>query len=235
MKTTPVRLFSRVVVIGAFSVASFALPLGAQVVDPDPELFDGTRTKAKETPKEEQKETVDDWEDANLIVYDSKEEGSAEGGQGRAGYKNPGMDIGSPNGTGVGVPLPIPMGGGGIGVGAPSIPQLSIPTDPNAPATPGGPGMEGMEGQPMAGTPGAPEGAKPGGKPGSVTIGDPTKQIKTVAVNVPPSADPNLVPGEQTDKPKGEDTTNIPKAASGAQSGDRGGGVEKGDGMPSDL
>lgn len=241
MHTALVRSLLRLLAAGLLGTG-LSVPARAQVVDPDPELFDGTRTKTAETPQEEQNQTVDDWEDANLIVYDSNEEGSSEGGQGRTGYKNPGMDIGVPNGTGMGLPIPLPIAGGGMpGIGDPSlsIPQLSVPTTPSDPsAAPAGSPGSAMpsETSPMAAAAGSPPAGKAGGgKPGAVSIGDASKQIRTTALNIPPEADPANAPSDSEDKPKGEDTTNIPNAASGTQSGDRGGGVEKGDGIPSDL
>lgn len=222
------RGFSLRLLLSALAAAALAGQACAQKLDPDPDLFDGTRTKPKDAIQQEEPQSVDDWEDANLIIYDSDEEGSEEGGQGRAGYKNPGYEEGVPGGQGSGpsMSLPIPMGGGGGG----NSEQQGIP----GMIPQGTPGAEGGEGN-MGSMPPGELGASSAVKPDEMAIGDPNNRIKQTAANTA-SADASADPGGVSGSGKqGEDTTQVPKAASGAQSGTRGGGVEKGDAMPSDL
>lgn len=213
--------------------------LHAQILDPDPELFDGASTKTEETNKEQQP-TVDDWEHANLILYDSNEEGSQRGGMGRVGGQGPGMDMGSGGGMGGGIGLPLPIAGGGMGVGGSG---LEIPDMQNQ----GGGGEESSEQTDAAGG-GNPEGAQQGPrgqaagggrqppqKPGEVSIGDDSKRIASAAAPLPIGDTEGLRDSEQKNQSDGGDSTQVPTAASGAQSGVRGGGVEKGDAMPADL
>ena len=233
--------------LGCIALAATA---GAQTVDPDPEIFDGTRTKKDQIQQDPAKKT-DKWEDANLILYDSDEQGSAEGGQGRAGYDTPGYaDGGGQGGVTVQAGLPVPMMGGGGGQGqegAPPMPGIGAEGIP--PGQQGQPGQEGQNGQqPMAGgNPSSGESAPTpngqgmaqgqSGKPGEVSIGDPSKQIAQSAqpVNKVHGGVPPPPTGEEVQPSKGEDTTTVPKSASGQQSQQRGGGVEKGDAMPTDI
>jgi hypothetical protein len=201
-----------------FAVAA-AIPAGAQTVDPDPEIFDGTRTKSKDDKKQEQQAALDDWELGNLIIYDSEEQGNNKGGQGVAGGNGPGFEIPGQGGMGGGgIPMP-PIGGGGIAQGEQT---MSMPTSMES--------SKGAQGANSASTAGA-----SGGKPGEVSIGDPDSKIKTTASNLPNQKTTSEDAGEPTEQGKGEDTTQVPKAASGQQSGKRGGGVETGDGIPTDL
>jgi len=232
------RLVRPLLVLGAIATAPALL---AQTVNPDPELFDGTRTKKDQVQQDEAK-TADKWEDANLILYDSEEQGSAEGGQGRAGGTTPGYaDGGGQGGMNIQAGIPMPMGGGAGGQAQPGdmpIPMnggMGTETDQQtmAGATPAGQ-------QSTAGTSGpSAQGAPPGGagKPGEVSIGDPAQRIATTAQPVAKvqGGVPPPPTGEPIQQSKGEDTTTIPNAASGQQSGQRGGGVEKGDAMPTDI
>lgn len=224
--------------VAALSLGSAVLP--AQSLNPDPELFDGSRTK-KEQIQQDGKKAADKWEDANLILYDSNEQGSPEGGQGRSGGTEPGYADGVQVGVSMQTGLPIPIGGGGGGQsqqGDLQIPMgggMGTPTDQQtiAGATPAG-----EQSTPGTGGPSA-EGEPPGaaGRPGEVSIGDPSQKIATSAqpVNKIHGGVPPPPTGESIEKSKGEDTTTIPKSASGQQSGPRGGGVEKGDAMPTDI
>jgi hypothetical protein len=214
--------------------------LTAQTVNPDPEIFDGSRTK-KDQIQQDEKKSADKWEDANLIVYDSNGEGSEEGGQGRAEGQGPGYADGAQGGASMQAGMPIPMGGGGGG--QPQQGDMQIPTNGGmgsetdkqtiAGATPAGQESTANTGGPSA------EGGPPGssGKPGEVSIGDPSQKIATAAqpVNKIQGGVPPPPTGEPIEKSKGEDTTTVPKSASGQQSGPRGGGVEKGDAMPTDI
>lgn len=226
--------------IFASAILAGATVLPAQSVNPDPDIFDGTRTK-KDAVKQDQAKTADKWEDANLILYDSEEQGNAEGGQGRIEGQNPGYADGAQGGAGMQAGIPMPMGGGGGGQpqqGDMTIPMnggMGTPTDQQtiAGATPAG-----SESSPTSGGPSA-EGAPPGasGKPGEVSIGDASQKIASTAqpVNKIQGGVPPPSTGEPIEKSKGEDTTTIPNSASGQQSGPRGGGVEKGDAMPTDI
>jgi len=223
----------------ALAVAMASSCISQVIVDPDPELFDGTRTKSE---KEEQKEqpTVDDWEGANLIIYDSDEQGSQKGGQGRAGYENPGMDMGSQSGGGMaGMGLPNPLGGGATSLGGSG---LEIPEEGGQPGgggepsseeteAAGGGNPEGNQKGPM-GQAGKAGGRQPPQKPGEVPIGDDSKRIQSAAAPVGDTE--GLEKSAEDTKGDGGDDTQM-KAASGAQSGVRGGGVEKGDAIPTDL
>jgi hypothetical protein len=210
----------------------------AQVVDPDPELFDGTGTKSEES-EQQQQPVVDNWEHANLIIYDSDEQGSQQGGQGRIGGQGPGMDMGSGSGMGMGVGLPLPIGGGGTGIGGSGleIPDMQSQSggggEENGEKSDaaGGGNPQGTQQGPM-GQAGKGGGRQPPQKPGEVPIGDDSKRI---AGGVAPVGDTEGLEksAEKTTGDGGDDTQM--KAASGAQSGVRGGGVEKGDAIPSDL
>lgn len=226
-------LLAAILVTGATTV-------GAQSVNPDPEIFDGTRTKKDQIPQDGKK-TADKWEDANLILYDSEEQGSTEGGQGRVEGEGPGYADGAQGGVSMQAGIPMPMGGGAGGQPQQGDMQIPInggmgtPTDQQtiAGATPAG-----TESTPNTGGPSA-QGGPPGasGKPGEVSIGDPNQKIATAAqpVNKIQGGVPPPPTGEPIETGKGEDTTTIPNSASGQQSGQRGGGVEKGDAMPTDI
>jgi hypothetical protein len=221
MKTHLVRGLSLRLAAATLVLAAVASSGFGQLIDPDPEIFDGTRTKSKSQKTEDKETTIDDWEKGNIIVYDQEGEASPEGGQGRLGGKQPGMEIGTPEGTGMGMPLP--MGGSG-GEGTPSAGTIPQGTAASAGSTPG-----------TQGTP--PPGEIPGGKPGEVGIGDPNGKIKTTTVSSGPAGtEPPGGPqdGSKEDKDN-QDGTEVPKAASGQQSGPRRGGVEKGDAMPTDI
>jgi len=211
----------------AACLALAAHTVSAQTVNPDPELFDGTRTK-KEQIQQDEKKSADKWEDANLILYDSDEQGSAEGGQGRVGGEGPGYADGAQAGVSIQAGIPMPMGGGG---GSPSDQQTMpgmIPVSQQSTPTAGGPSSQDA---PPSGSPGS------AGKPGEVPIGDPSQRIATTAqtVNKVQGGIPPPPTGEPIEKSKGEETSTIPNSASGQQSGQRGGGVEKGDAMPTDI
>jgi hypothetical protein len=191
------------------------------VVDPDPEIFDGTKTK-REAIKQEAKTAVDDWEGPNLIIYDSngqQVQGHGEGGTGMIDGTGPGLDIGSPAGLPINIPNPL---AGGMGGGQPSDPSLQIPTSQQGGAS---------ESQKNADIAGA---AQSAAKPSDVSIGDPSQRIKTTAQGQAGNTPGTPEGGEQGAKEAGEDSTEIPAAASTNQSGTRGGGVEKGDAMPPD-
>ena len=233
------RSLMHLAAVGFAATAAFGTPasLSAQPVDPDPEIFDGTRTKKDQT-EQKTAQATDRWEDANLIIYDSDKTGSAEGGQGRAGGTTPGYAEGVQVNVGIpGLQLPTMGGSAGEGGGPGAMPIGGTPGIPTAQSQ-GMPAPGMMPGGPQstptpAGAPGQPA---PGGKPGEVSIGDPSKKIAQSAQPVnkvrggppPPS-------GEEVQESKGEDTTTIPNAASGQQSNKRGGGVEKGDAMPTDI
>lgn len=195
-------------------------PLAAQRVDPDPDLFDGTRTKKDQIPQDEKQKT-DKWMEANLILYDSDEQGSQEGGQGRVGGEGPGFADGM-QGGGMQGGIPMPMMGGGGSSDKPGAPGM-VPMSQQSTPTAGGPSSEG--------TP------PPGGKPGDVAIGDPNQKIASAAqpVSKVQGGAPPPVPGSDVQESKGEDTTTIPSSAAGPQGSKRGGGVEKGDAMPTDI
>jgi hypothetical protein len=234
---TPFRT-TRLLVLGGLALP---IHLTAQVVDPDPELFDGSRT-ATEQQEEQKQTTVDDWEGANLVVYDSDEQGNSRGGMGRTGNDAPGMDIGVRGpGMGGGMPIPLPVSGGGMGIGGSGleIPEMA--------GQQGGAGEEGEQQQSdAAGGGGNPQGnqqgpqgkgGKGGGreppqKPGEVAIGDDSKRIQSAAAPVGDTE--GLEKSAEDSKGDGGDDTQM-KAASGAQTGTRGGGVEKGDAIPTDL
>ncbi|MGH8019599.1 MAG: hypothetical protein ACREIA_15225 [Opitutaceae bacterium] len=240
MKT--IRPFSTFAKAGslASALAFFtAASLEAQVVDPDPEIFDGTSTKTEET-QQEQQPAVDDWEHANLIIYDSNEQGSQKGGMGRAGGQGPGMDMGSGSGMGTGVGLPLPMAGGGVGMGGSGLEIPEMPQgqsggggeeNPEQTNAPGGGNPQGNQ-QGMGQAAGG--GRQPPQKPGEVPIGDDSKRIASAGPQLPVGDTEGLKDAEDNNKGDGGDNTQM-KAASGAQSGVRGGGVEQGDAMPSDL
>lgn len=230
--------------------AAACLALGAAValtpalvaqtaVDPDPEIFDGTRTKKDEIPQDSSKKKVDKWEDANLILYDSEEQGSAEGGQGRAGGDTPGYADGGVQinvGAQAGLPMPMAgMGGAGTPGAVPPIPMNGGAGMPSAQQPI--PGMVPTSEQSTPTPAGAAGQGQPEGKPGEVSIGDNSQRIATSAqpVNKIQGGVPPPPTGEPVEKSKGEDTTTIPNAASGQQSNQRGGGVEKGDAMPTDI
>jgi hypothetical protein len=208
----------------AVSLGLFSGVVSAQVIDPDPEIFDGSDTKRDEV-KQEPATTVDDWEGPNLIIYDAEGNAQGSGGTGFADGKQPGLDIqvGLPNP--LGLPLPIPLSGGGAGSGDPSANPLQIPV-----------GQQSAAGLPQqqANTAGAAQSAS---RPSDVSIGDPSKQIATTAQgqagNVAGVPEPGS--GEEGAKKAGEDSTQIPSSANTAQTGVRGGGTEKGDAMPSDM
>ncbi|MBE2212487.1 MAG: hypothetical protein IAE82_01345 [Opitutaceae bacterium] len=239
--TTPRKTLCLIIAAAFGPIHSVAL---AQAIDPDPEIFDGTRTK-KDQIQQDEKKTADKWEDANLILYDSDEEGSEEGGQGRIEGQGPGYADGGQGGVqvqvGMPMPLPMPLGGGAGGQAQPGDMQIPMnggmgtETDQQtiAGATPAG-----QQSTPGTGGPSA-EGQPPGasGKPGEVSIGDPSQKIATAAqpVNKIQGGVPPPPTGEPIEKSKGEDTTTVPNSASGQQSGPRGGGVEKGDAMPTDI
>lgn len=222
----------------AISAAALVHTLQAQSVDPDPELFDGTRTK-KEQIQQDGKKSTDKWEDANLILYDSTEQGSAEGGQGRTEGQGAGYAEGTQGGVGMQAGIPLPMGGGG---GQAQQGDMQIPTaggggTPSDKQTIPGATPAGQQSTPTSNGPSA-QGAPPsGGKPGDVSIGDPSQKIATSAqpVNKVQGGVPPPPTGEPIQPSKGEDTTSIPNSASGQQSNQRGGGVEKGDAMPTDI
>lgn len=212
-----------------------SLGLAQAHVDPDPDIFDGTKTK-KEQPKDEGKNTTDDWEGPNLIIYDAKEKGSAKGGAGVAGMDRPGMDIGDPNGSGgmgIPLPLPIPLGGMGAGGGQPALPSLQIPTMGGQQAS----AQNSTAGLPPGGASAAGAAESMGGRPSDVKIGDPSKKIATSAQGKAGNTAAPAEGGEPGAKEAGEDAGGqIPNTASGGtQSGNRGGGVEKGDAMPADM
>lgn len=227
--------------LGAACTAFAATSLRAQAANPDPDLFDGTRTK-KDEIQQDQKKTTDKWQDANLILYDSDEQGSPEGGQGRSGGTTPGYADGAQGGVGVQAQLPIPMMGGGAGQGAPE----GMPIGGMPGIQQGEQGQPGSQSAAQAGSPnsgqstptaGGVAGQSPSGKPGEVSIGDPSKKIAQSAqpVNKVQGGVPPPDTGEEIQASKGEDTTTVPKSASGQQSQQRGGGVEKGDAMPTDI
>ncbi|RME68362.1 MAG: hypothetical protein D6781_11140, partial [Verrucomicrobia bacterium] len=78
----------------ATTVAAGLLPVlhAAKKIDPDPDLFDGTRTKSEEAIEEQQQPVVDDWEKGNLVIYDTDEQGANQGGQGTLEGQGPGME-----------------------------------------------------------------------------------------------------------------------------------------------
>ncbi len=235
---------SRVLSVAIACIALAATSTRAQTVDPDPEIFDGTRTKKDQIPQDPKKRT-DQWEDANLILYDSDEQGSAEGGQGRAGHDAPGYaDGGGQGGVSVQAGLPLPMAGGGAGDGQAGMPPMpgigaeGIPTGEQ-----GQDGQQSMAGANPSSSQSTPtqngQGMAQGqsGKPGDVSIGDPSQRIAQSGqpVNKVQGGTPPPATGEEAQPSKGEDTTTIPNSASGQQSQKRGGGVEKGDAMPTDI
>jgi hypothetical protein len=194
-------------------------PLGSPVVvDPDPELFDGTRTKIDEKKQDEPKVTIDDWEGPNIIVYDQEGQGSAQGGMGRLGGTTPGMEIGSQSGGMGGLPVPM-MGGGGASdkQGKPGVPPMAT-----------------QSAQIPEGKQGAPGGVESTTPPAEVAIGDSQQTINQVRQGRPPGS-VDADPGEAGEKVPNEDTTRVENAASGRQSGGRGGGVEQGDAMPPEI
>jgi hypothetical protein len=219
-------------------VASSSLAHAQGVVDPDPEIFDGTKTKVEAIAQQQPTTTIDNWEEGpNMVVYDTngkvaqQMQGEGSGGGG-AGGGLPGLP-----GQGGMSPLPGLPGLPGLGSGAaPAIgsPSLQIPTgeqqaagtqgNPSAPSTPGAAGQQGN-------TAGAAQSAS---RPSDVQIGDASQRIKTTAQgqagNVPGAPEP----GETGSKEAGEDSTNVPSGSSKPQSGTRGGGVEQGDAMDPD-
>jgi hypothetical protein len=212
--------------------AAFAsLGLAQARVDPDPDIFDGTKTK-KDQAKQDKNTTIDDWEGPNLIIYDSKEKGSAKGGAGLAGMEGPGMDVGVPGGTGMGgIGLPLPLGGAGAGASQPSLPSLQIPTGQQASAQNSTSGMPPGSNPSLAGA-----AESMGGRPSDVKIGDPSQKIATSAQGKAGNVAAPAEGGEPSGEKAGEAAGEIPNTASGgSQSGNRGSGVEKGDAMPSDM
>lgn len=194
----------------------------AQIIDPDPELFDGSDTKVEEPPQQDVKVVVDDWEGPNLIVYDASEQGPGRGGTGYADGTAPGLDIG----TGIpGIPglpgLPIPMGGGAGGESE-AQPQMAAGGAESTPGTP----------KQSANIAGAAQSMTP---PSDVQIGDPSQQIASQGMAQAGNMTGRPEGGEEGSRRVGEDTTKIPQAAATQQSGTRGGGVEQGDAMPTDM
>jgi len=206
-------------------VAALSALASAQVVDPDPEIFDGSKTKRDTAQvKLDPKSTVDDWEGPNLIVYDSNGEGTGAGGTGSVDGQQPGLDIQVGIPDPLGLPLPIPLAGGGAGgAGDPSANPLQIPV-----------GQQSASNLPQqsANTAGAAQSAS---RPSAVSIGDPSQRIQTTAQGQAGNVAGEPEGGEEGSQKKGEDSTEIPSAANTSQSGVRGGGVEKGDAMPADL
>jgi hypothetical protein len=212
----------RAATVAGLAFAAFvSAARGQAVVDPDPEIFDGTKTK-REAIQQEAKSTVDDWEGPNLIIYDQNgqsPDGQGSGGTGMTEGTAPGLDIGIAGGGGLpGIPNPL---AGGMGGGTPD-PSLQIPQTQQ-----GG----GSESQQKADTTGA---AQSAARPSDVSIGDASQQIKTTAQGQAGNTPGKPEGGEQGAKEAGEDSTNIPSSANVNQSGNRGGGVEKGDAMPPD-
>lgn len=232
MKSTSVVVLPPVFARALRAIVSTGLVLGAlsafasaQIVDPDPEIFDGSKTK-RDIPQEKQdpKTAVDNWEGPNLIIYDSNGEGTGAGGTGSVDGTRPGLDIQVGLPDPLGLPLPIPLAGGGAGgAGDPSLNPLQIPV-----------GQQSAAGLPQqaADTKGAAQSAS---RPSSVSIGDPSQQIATTAQGQSGNVADETEGGEEGSTKTGEDSTQIPNSANTSQSGVRGGGVEQGDAMPSDL
>lgn len=215
------------------------------VVDPDPDIFDGTKTK-RDAINQTPQTAVDDWEGGNMVVYDTNgqdaQQGTGQGGSGNDGAGN-GMEIGVSMGGLPGIPIPL-GGGGGIPSGESGLPSLQLPgaQPPGSIPMGGGPAM------PPGGMP--PGGMSAGGaqssdisgaaqssaRPSSVSIGDPSQRIKTNAQGQAGNTAGTPEGGEPGGKEAGEDSTQMPGniGAGAGQTGTRGGGVEKGDAMPPD-
>lgn len=101
--------------VAALGTTLFSASAFAQVMNPDPDVFDGTKTKKGQAIKQDENSKTDDWEGDNLIVYDGQEQGSTNGGLGRSGESKAGMDIGVQGGQQSSMGMPIPMGGGSSG------------------------------------------------------------------------------------------------------------------------
>ncbi len=210
-----------VIILAGLTLTAFTALQAAQIIDPDPEIFDGSKTK-RDPVKQDPKTTVDNWEGPNLIIYDSDEKGEGKGGTGFVDGQAPGLDIGVAGGGLPGIPNPLAMGGGSGG-GEPSANPLQIPAGQQS--TPGTPKQS-------ANTAGAAQSAS---RPSDVSIGDATQQIATTAQGQAGNEAGIPEGGEEGAKKKGQDGTQIPSAASMPQSGVRGGGIEKGDAMPPDM
>jgi len=183
----------------ALALLTASLPLTAQTLDPDPDIFDGTHTRT-ETPASENPPPSDDWQQAHLILYDSEEQGLPIAGT--AGT------VSAP-----GIPGSAPIGGG------PALPTVPTAAAQPAPSTP--PGV----GSPTA------------SKPADVSIGDARQTIATSAQPMNPIKG-GQPPADETapaEPSKGTDHSPSPGGANGRDSGQRGGGVEKGDAMPTDI
>lgn len=219
MKTTtipsPVRSV-RAALFAALAAGVLTSLSFGQVVNPDPEIFDGSKTKTAIEQQQKPETTVDDWEGPNLIIYDSNEQGNNQGGTG-TGSGPAGLEVGMP-GMSMGIPNPLAGGAGGGQQGSPS---LQIPTTQQS----------GAGAKENADTKGAAQSAS---RPSDVSIGDPSQRIQTTAQgqagNVPGAPEG----GEEGTKEAGEDSTNVPSSANTNQSGKRGGGVEQGDAMDPD-
>lgn len=182
-------------------------------VDPDPEIFDGTRTKSEEAIEQQEQPVVDDWEKGNLIIYDSEEQGEGKGGQGTVDGQGPGIEVTAGGNSMGGLPIPMMGGGGGEegqqgGMPPPGMPQQGMPEGEVAQAA-----------------------APP---PGDVEIGDPSQSIASAAQPMP-TGDTTGLEDAGDDNQTSDGGSGTSKAAAGKQSGRRGAGVEKGDAIPSDL
>jgi hypothetical protein len=120
--------------VSTAALLAFASFAQAQIVDPDPEIFDGTKTKRAPAQQQQPQTAIDNWEGPSLVIYDTNGIVSQQGqGQG-SGLEGTGSGIdglpglpGLPGLEGGGAGLP---GMPSMGVGAPAIgsPSLQIPT-----------------------------------------------------------------------------------------------------------
>jgi len=213
----------RAALVAALTLAGTSLAIAQSSVNPDPEIFDGTRTKTAPATVDPNLK-IDDWESAaTMILIDAiTPDLPGMGGEGLPGIPGGGAGMG----TGGGLPG-VGMGAPGVGIGTASPPAIPTGQQPGAGAasTPGAGGKQ-------ANTAGA---AASANKPSDVSIGDASQRIKTTAQGQAGNTPGTPEGGEKGGKEAGEDSTEIPSSASVPQSGTRGGGVETGDAMPPDM
>lgn len=221
----------------ALAVAAIsALPASAQRIDPDPDIFDanvvgrGVGGGIRVDPEID----LGNWEDSSVVVFDPNGENPQPFSIGMQGPQLPGFPQqqqgmqGGQQGLQIpGLGIPMPSGGKGNSdqsvSGSQSMSQSQGGEEGQTPP----PGMEGTTGEAQGNNGQVP--------PENVAIGDAENTIQSEGpppVEGSPMTDPM---GNQAGKGKATtDKTRMP-SASGAQSGTRGGDVEKGDAMPTDL